>query len=87
MFTQHIDPVRQEALTALASAFTAQGHPAPYAQQMAIATVFQADLELRNAQLACILTWLQQEHPEISAQANTLVEKTREEFENRIAIG
>jgi hypothetical protein len=87
MFIHHIDPIRQEALTALTAAFTSQGHPATYAQHMAIATVFQADLELRNAQLARVLAWLQQEHPDISVEANALVECTREEFENRIAIG
>lgn len=88
MFTHtQNDPVRQQALTALTAAFIAQGHPADYAKQMAIATVFQADLELRNAQLARLLAWLQETHPDVAIAAKTLVEQTREEFEHRVQQG
>lgn len=84
---ENIDPVRQQALTALTAAFMAQGHPAEYAQHMATAAVFQADLELRNAQLARLLAWLKQMHPEVAIEAHQLVEQTRAEFEQRVQTG
>jgi hypothetical protein len=78
------DVVRQQALTALTAAFVAQGHPADYAKHMATAAIFQADLELRNAQLSRLLAWLKQEHAEVYQGALALVESTREEFEKRV---
>lgn len=81
---QTSDPVRQQALTMLTATFVAQGHPAAYATHMATAVIFQTDLELRNAQLTRLLSWLQQEHAAIYPAALALVESTREEFENRV---
>ncbi|UBF28071.1 hypothetical protein K9N68_09385 [Kovacikia minuta CCNUW1] len=78
------DLVRQQALTALTAAFVTQGHPAEYAKHMATAAIFQADLELRNAQLSRLLAWLKQEQPNVYQTALTLVESTREEFEQRV---
>ncbi|NET52144.1 MAG: hypothetical protein F6K09_26655 [Merismopedia sp. SIO2A8] len=78
------DPVRQQALAALISQFVQQGHPNEYAKFMAMSTVFQVDLELRNAQLARLLGWIQQEHPELHQEATKLVESTRAEFEKRV---
>ena len=78
------DAVRQQALAALMAQFVKQGHPDQYAQYMATSAIFQTDLELRNAQLTRLLSWLQQEHSPVYAQALALVEKTREEFEQRI---
>jgi hypothetical protein len=51
---------------------------------MATAAIFQTDLELRNIQLARLLAWLKQEHPEVYPEALMLMEKTREEFEQRV---
>lgn len=81
------DPVRQQALIALTEMFITQGHPPKYATHMATAAIFQTDLELRNAQLSHLLGWLQQEHPKIYQDALTIVEKTRQEFEQRVQTG
>ena len=78
------DPVRRQALRLLTATFITQGHPVEYAPHMATAAIFQADLELRNIQLARLLAWLKQEHPEVYQEASALMEKTREEFEHRI---
>ncbi|NEQ96300.1 MAG: hypothetical protein F6K30_06190 [Cyanothece sp. SIO2G6] len=78
------DPVRQQAVTALMTHFVQQGHPDQYAKFMAMATIFQADLELRNAQVSRLISWLQQEHPSVHAEAIKLVEATTEEFEKRV---
>ena len=78
------DPVRQQALILLTATFITQGHPVEYAPHMATAAIFQTDLELRNIQLARLVAWLKQEHPEVYQEALTLIEKTREEFEQRI---
>ncbi|MEB3231818.1 MAG: hypothetical protein VKJ64_12470 [Leptolyngbyaceae bacterium] len=78
------DPVRQQAVTALMNHFVQQGHPDQYAKFMAMATIFQADLELRNAQVSRLLSWLHQEHPLVHAEALKLVEATTEEFEKRV---
>jgi hypothetical protein len=81
------DPVRQHALAALTATFMTQGHPTEYAKHMATAAIFQTDLELRNAQLTCLLGWLKQEHSDIYPDALALLESTREEFERRVQIG
>jgi hypothetical protein len=78
------DRARQEALLALTATFVTQGHPAQYAQHMATAAIFQADLELRNAQLSRLLGWLKQEHEAIYWGALEIVETTRQEFEQRV---
>lgn len=78
------DPIRQQALTALMAQFVQQGHPEEYAKFMAMSTIFQVDLELRNAQMAGLLGWIQQEHPALHSEATQLVETTREEFEKRV---
>lgn len=78
------DPVRQQALRLLTATFITQGHPVEYAPHMATAAIFQADLELRNIQLARLLAWLKQEYPEVHQAALGLMEQTREEFEQRI---
>ncbi|MGF1498939.1 MAG: hypothetical protein ACFB8W_19250 [Elainellaceae cyanobacterium] len=80
-----IDPVRQRALTALMAQFVQQGHPEEYAQHLAMATIFQADLELRNAQLVSLLSWIKQNHGDLYDAATAVVETTREEFEKRIS--
>lgn len=81
------DRARQEALVALTATFIAQGHPAQYAQHMATAAIFQADLELRNAQLSRLLAWLKQEHVAIYPEALEITENTRQEFEQRVQAG
>lgn len=81
------DLARQQALTTLTAAFVAQGHRAEYATHMATAAIFQADLELRNAQLTRLLGWLKQEHESIYTDGLAIVESTREEFEDRIQKG
>ncbi len=78
------DPVKQEALAALIASFVAQGHPQEYAKHMAIAAIFQADLELRNAQLNHLLGWLKQDHSDLYQEALKLTEETRVEFERRV---
>lgn len=80
------DPVRQQALALLTADLIAKGHPPESAQNMAIAIIFQTDLDLSNAQLARLLAWLKQEHSDIYPAALDLVAKTREEFEKRIQL-
>lgn len=84
MLQQNADDVRKYALQALIGSFVAQGHPPEYAQHMATAAIFQADLELRNAQMSRLLNWLKQTHDEIYPEALTVVESTRQEFERRV---
>jgi hypothetical protein len=85
MFTNtHPDPVRQQALAVLTASFIAQGHPTEYATHLATAAIFQTDLELRNAQLARLLSWIKQEHIGIYPTALEMVETTREDFEKRV---
>ncbi|MBF2077737.1 MAG: hypothetical protein IGR76_04255 [Synechococcales cyanobacterium T60_A2020_003] len=81
---QTSDPVRQQALTMLIAQFIEQGHPAEYAKHMATATIFQADLELRNAQLVRLLDWIRQDYPEVYKGALSIIEETREDFEKRV---
>ncbi len=81
------DPVRQQALVALTSELVAQGHPSEYAQHMAAALIFQADLDLCSAQLARLTAWLKEEHADLYPQALNLIEATREEFERRVQTG
>jgi hypothetical protein len=88
MFSDKVaDPVKQAALAALTSALEAQGHPSEYAPFMATAIIFQADLDLRNAQVSRLAAWLKQEHPEVYPDALSLIEATREEFEKRVRMG
>ncbi len=84
MSTQNLDAVKQEALKALLASFAAQGHPIEYAQYMATAAIFQTDLELRNAQLINLLSWLKQNHQPIYTEAVARLEETRIEFERRV---
>ncbi|MEN9221268.1 MAG: hypothetical protein Q6M04_02405 [Thermostichus sp. BF3_bins_97] len=79
--------IRQQALAALTSELAKQGHPAQYAQHMAAAVIFQADLDLCAAQLARLLSWLKQNHPEAYPEAVQLVDATRDEFERRVQNG
>jgi hypothetical protein len=51
---------------------------------MAMASIFQADLDLRNAQLSGLLHWLQTHHPTLYPEVIKLVEGIRTEFENRV---
>jgi hypothetical protein len=81
---QHADAIRKQALAVLTASFVAQGHPTEYATHMATAAIFQTDLELRNAQLSRLLSWLKQEHEDIYIGALAIVETTREEFERRV---
>ncbi|MBD2438951.1 hypothetical protein [Nostoc sp. FACHB-110] len=81
------DPVRREALEGLIAHFISQGHKPEYAQVMATSIIFQTDLDLRNAQIASLLGWLKQEHENIYPACLSIVEKTREEFENRVQAG
>ncbi|MBD2198830.1 MULTISPECIES: hypothetical protein [Calothrix] len=81
------DPVRQEALAGLIAHLVQQGNEPKYAQLMATSIIFQTDLDLRNAQMASLLTWLQQEHNDIYSSAVSVVEKTRADFENRVQRG
>lgn len=78
------DDVRQQALLALTASFVSQGHPADYAKHMAMASIFQADLELRNAQMTSLLAWLKEDYPEIHEQALQRLEQIRQEFEQRV---
>lgn len=78
------DDVRQQALLALTASFVSQGHPAEYAKHMAMASIFQTDLELRNAQMTSLLAWLKDEHPEVHDQALLRLEQIRHEFEQRV---
>ncbi len=86
-FSVPSDQVHQQALASLTSQLVQQGHPQEYAQHMAVAAIFQADLELRNAQLSRLLSWLKENHPEVHRQGLDLVEQTREEFEQRVQEG
>ena len=81
------DPVLQQALNGLTANFVQQGHPPQYAQVIAASIIFQTDLDLRNAQISRILTWLKQEHDGIYDSAVDIVETTREEFERRVQQG
>lgn len=78
------DDVRRQALGALTAHLVSQGHPEQYAQHMAAATIFQADLDLRNAQLSRLLAWLETEQAAVYPAALALVEETRAEFERRV---
>jgi hypothetical protein len=78
------DDVRKEALLALTTEFVRQGHPAEYANYMAMASIFQADLDLRNAQLSGLLNWLQTEQAAVYPEALQVAESIRREFENRV---
>lgn len=86
-FSVPSDQVRQQALATLTEQLVQQGHPKQYAQHMAVATIFQADLELRNAQLSRLLSWLKENYPDVHSQGLQLVEQTREEFEQRLHEG
>ncbi|MBE9233324.1 hypothetical protein IQ231_17010 [Cuspidothrix issatschenkoi LEGE 03284] len=79
--------VPQTALVALVDVFVQQGHPKQYAEAMATAIIFQTDLDLRNAQVTRLLGWLKQEHNDIYPSALAIVEKTCEEFEQRVQQG
>ncbi len=78
------DDVRKEALLALTATFVEQGHPADYAKYMAMASIFQADLDLRNAQLSSLLNWLQAHRADVYPAALEVVENIRIEFEHRV---
>ncbi len=78
------DDVRKEALLALTAELVKQGHPAEYAKYMAMASIFQTDLDLRNAQFSGLLHWLQTQHEAIYPDALQVAEGIRKEFENRI---
>lgn len=82
--TSAADDVRKEALLALTAEFVKQGHPAEYAKYMAMASIFQADLDLRNAQLSGLLNWLQTNEAELYPAVLSVVENIRQEFENRV---
>jgi hypothetical protein len=81
------EQVRQQALAALTADLAAKGHPSQYAQHMAAAVIFQADLDLCSAQLSRLLGWIKESHPEIYPDALALVEGTRAEFEQRVQNG
>lgn len=83
MFEQ-TDDARQQALEFLIRSFVSQGHPPEYAQHMATAAIFQADLELRNAQLVRLLGWIKQDHQNLYDDAVAVAESVREEFERRV---
>ncbi|MEO1069917.1 MAG: hypothetical protein AAFW95_12490 [Cyanobacteria bacterium J06638_6] len=76
--------VRKEALMALTAQFVKQGHPPSYAQHMATASIFQADLELRNAQFSGLIAWLKESHADIYPEALAITETLRQEFEKRV---
>lgn len=76
--------IRKEALVALTAQFVKQGHPPTYAQHMATASIFQADLELRNAQFSRLIAWLKESHADIYPEAIALSESVRQEFEKRV---
>jgi hypothetical protein len=84
MMSASDDDVRKEALFALMAEFVKQGHPAEYAKYMAMASIFQADLDLRNAQFSGLLHWLQTQHEAIYPEGLKVAEGIRKEFENRI---
>ncbi|MGB3202813.1 MAG: hypothetical protein WBA99_18045 [Nodosilinea sp.] len=76
--------VRKDALVALTAQFVKQGHSPIYAQHMATASIFQADLELRNAQFSRLIAWLKESHADIYPEAIALSEAVRQEFEKRV---
>ena len=76
--------VRKEALVALTAQFVRQGHPPSYAQQMAAASIFQADLDLRNAQFTRLIAWLKESHADLYPEALAIAEAVRQEFEKRV---
>jgi hypothetical protein len=78
------DDIRKDALLALTSEFVRQGHPIQYAKHMATATIFQADLDLRNAQFSRLLAWLKENHSDIYPQVLEIAEGVRQEFERRV---
>jgi hypothetical protein len=78
------DDVRKDALVALTAQLVREGHPLEYAKQMATATIFQADLELRNAQFSRLLAWLKESHSDLYPVAVELAESIRQEFEHRM---
>jgi len=78
------DDVRKEALLALTAEFVKQGHPAEYAKYIAMASIFQADLDLRNAQFSGLLHWLQTQQAAIYPEALKVAETIRQEFEQRV---
>ena len=78
------EDVRKDALVALTAKFVAQGHPVDYAKHMATASIFQADLELRNAQFSQLLAWLKENHADLYAEAVDISESVRQEFERRL---
>ena len=78
------DDVRKDALVALTARLVKEGHPLEYAKQMATASIFQADLELRNAQFTRLLSWLKERHGDIYPEAVELAESVRQEFESRL---
>lgn len=54
---------------------------------MAAALIFPADLDLCSAQLLKLLTWLQENHRDLYPEALSLIDATREEFEQRVKQG
>ncbi len=78
------DDVRKEALVKLTAQLVKEGHPLEYAKQMATASIFQADLELRNVQFSRLLSWLKERHSDIYPDAVDLAESVRQEFERRL---
>lgn len=81
------DPIRQAALTALTAKMIEQGCPDKYAPALAASVIFQTDLDLRNAQLSRLLSWLKQDYSDVHELALKIVEKTRAEFEHRVIEG
>lgn len=78
------DDVRKDALVKLTAQLVKEGHPLEYAKQMAAASIFQADLELRNAQFSRLLAWLKESHSNLYPEALELAESVRHEFERRL---
>lgn len=78
------DDVRKEALITLTAQLVKAGHPLAYAKQMAAASIFQTDLELRNVQFSRLLAWLKSSHSDIYPEAVELAESVRQEFERRL---
>jgi hypothetical protein len=78
------DDIRKDALLALTTQFVQQGHPIHYAKHMATATIFQADLDLRNAQFSRLLAWLKENHSDLYPHAVEISESVRQEFERRL---
>ena len=78
------DDVRKRCFSRINGPVVKEGHPLEYAKQMAMATIFQADLELRNAQFSQLLSWLKERHGEIYPEAVDLAESVRQEFERRM---